>query len=310
MLWVGNERTGLYVGHGIVCYDGAGLRRKGVDAAEVAQPLANIVDTIGDDRIVTQRIRGFGPSPTDTDAGVGQIENFIVVDLDPTRITDADADAAPIFGAAIGDEIVRDLIAHAKLAHISGIVGHVCFDVGVGEFSQLDAIAADVLKNTADDTVIGITADEIKAGRGSMFKTTTVEDDIGCVLDGNRRRRAADPRDIVQFGMVRSAARREFVRLEHKHSGLKRDVAVLGRAQPGSIGEGDAAELDVGNRMVEGAIDLDERLQRRSDNLRSSEVFTGTRPVINFSGTDVLEPFARGIEERKGIDEIKRRGVV
>ena len=100
------------------------------------------------------------------------------------------------------------------------------------------------------------------------------------------------------------------MRIEHEHSGLQWDMALFGRAQPGSIGKGNAAEADVGKGMVEAAVHLNERHQRGRDDLRHGEVFAGARPIIDFSGPDILEPFAGGIEERKGIDEVERRGVV
>src|SRR4029077_14706662 len=97
MLRVGHEWAGLHVGNGIFSDDRAGLRGQKVNPTEVAKPLADVMNVIRINIIIAQGVGHFRPAPTDTDARVRQVENFVVLDGNVPRITDTNADAAPVF---------------------------------------------------------------------------------------------------------------------------------------------------------------------------------------------------------------------
>jgi len=106
MLRVGDVGAGNDVGDGVFSYDGAGLGGQCVDAAEIAEALADVVNAVGENKIVAEGIGHFGPAPADADAGVGEIGNFIVRDGNVVGVADGNADATPVFSAAIRDAVV------------------------------------------------------------------------------------------------------------------------------------------------------------------------------------------------------------
>ena len=106
--------------------------------------LADAVNAVRKNKIVTQRVGHFRPAPADADAGVRQIKNFVVRDGNVARVADADADAAPIFIAAIGDDVIGDGFMGTDFAFVRRMVRKMRFNIRVGKFAELNAVAAEV----------------------------------------------------------------------------------------------------------------------------------------------------------------------
>src|SRR6185437_4455994 len=106
MFRIGNEGAGLDVGDGVFSDNRPGLHGQRVNAAEITKALAYVMNVIGENEIVAHAIGGFRPAPSNADARVRQIKNFIVFDGYISCIADPDAHAAPVFVAAISEDII------------------------------------------------------------------------------------------------------------------------------------------------------------------------------------------------------------
>src|SRR5487761_2113336 len=205
VLRIRHEPTWLDVGNKIFSDDGAGLCGQSVNAAEIAQPPADLMDVVRENKIVTERVRRFRPAPADADAGVGQVENFVVFDGDVARVADADADAAPVLVAAIGDDVVGDFFLRADLAVVSWVVGDVRFDIGVRKFTELDPVAADVAEDATGHPIVVRAALKIQTGGSGVFKRATLKRNVTGAFHRDGGGRAADPREVVETGMITGA---------------------------------------------------------------------------------------------------------
>jgi len=103
----------------------------------------------------------------------------------------------------------------------------VSFNVCVGELAELEAVAADVLKDTVLDQVVVGAAFEIEADGGEVFESAVFEGDIGSIFHGDGSGRTTDPCEVVEAGVIGRAFGGEFFGVEQIHSGLEWHVTLL-----------------------------------------------------------------------------------
>ena len=152
----------------VVAHGSAGRGAQGVDAAHVAHHApAEVMDMVELDGVVMGFAGGVTPSPTDGDAGVGQIGDVVVRDLVVGAVSDPDADGAAVETSAAADDVVIDdamsggvgalrIFVVPALADVNSAAGHVVnqasLDAAVlAAAAEPNGMAADVGDLAVDD---------------------------------------------------------------------------------------------------------------------------------------------------------------
>jgi len=73
------------------------------------------------------------------------------------------------------------------------------------------------------------------------------------------------------------------------------------------MGEGDALEMNIFNRVIQSPFDSDQRFGGRSEGCGAGHVFAFAWPVINFSVRQIFKPFTGLVQEFDGVGKIKGR---
>ncbi len=123
----------------------------------------------------------------------------------------------------------------------------------VGEFSGLNAVAADLGEGTAEDRVVVRAVMEVQPGGGHVAEGAFFKGDMvahGAVNAGGRTTAVLD---VVQTWELRDPALDAVGNPVDEHARLNGHVPLLARAQPSGVLKGNALELDVMHRPLQRA---------------------------------------------------------
>ena len=270
-----------------------------VDGTAVAHLAAEVVDVVADDVIVVHTTGFLCPSPTHADSRVGRMADFVMGDADVRRKTYADAHAAPVVRADVGDVVVIDDHSVADHTFIVRIVGLVGFKRLVAEIAGQDGCASDIVEHAALNACLFRSAHEVEGRRTDMFETAIRERYIAGILHAHGSRRTAYPcyvsawSRIVRIGVVKPL------------TSLQSHMSSLRRTHPGGMFERDAAELQVCHFRLYRTLNADERFERRNNSLDRRGIFAFARPVVERMALCVVIPFLRAVQQFDGIAEVE-----
>ena len=184
-----------------------------------------IIDKVGVDAVVAHADRVTVPSPTETDTGVGNVVNSIVVNGYTIDISRRNSNAAPVLIGDVVKVAVADGLAGTNLAEVGGCVGQ----MGLKSFGREGAADVTIHSNIGEHAVCRRATttcnDVVETGAAEMLETALVEVDVLSVAQFNSGVSTTEPALIVELVVVGTVnLRAELVGFSEIHACLQGDV--------------------------------------------------------------------------------------
>ena len=271
----------------------ARLQGKRVDARAIGEFAYDAMDMVVAHRVVAQTGQVGAPSPAQADSGVGQVAKLIVFDDGVADKPGCDPDAARIGRADTADIIVGQHVAGGNFARPAGEEGVIGLDVRVGETSQGNAAARDVIKDIPHDPVPNRPSAQVERGGAKLREDApfdhTSHGELHLECSGHP--------------IVVDVTRRIRRRVGETSLGIQ---ITARRSGPVAVSEGEAGKFQALHRRLRRSAQRHQRLEAGGDHFHLGHVLPCLRPVVNGARSVVLIPFAFRVEKLGGVLEMKR----
>ena len=267
--------------------------------------LAEIVDQVGMDRVVPHAVDGSCPAPTNADAAVREVPQFIVLKRDIPYETGNHAAATPILIGNVIHQIIADQHVLSELPLIGRIVGQMCLHWRVRKLPDHQPASGNIPEQTTLYPIVVATVQIIQTGRTGVQKAAMLKGGMVHVPKHHCRRLATHPGLILQCCFVGCAGHLQLVGVQNKHPSLKRHITHPRRTHPSAVRKRDALESQIVHWSLRRSFHLHQRFKCRNQDFSVYHVLAVFGNVIQFAQCSVVVPFARHIQKLNGTPQHK-----